>query len=518
MADDSLVVKYLTAKGNPYIHANFKNAGLDSGSIQALFSEQKIQAKYRDGSNLLKSKIRENYGSRVNGKPIIKFLNDLVDDLQETIQTGANASKLHTTGEKLELKKSVFNQETAEQEIITYIKSVSQLGYSKGFDFFQKVDGELVNLNTYLNFLDTAIKDSEVLLNNDKITQFVVNYFLNNQDKALDDKASFGNFNVALNQFLDSAEGQGIAVSNSRLGSSAAKIEKDVARIQGYKTAIEQIQKIYDIKAQKRFLQNGPFVVEKAINRVGGFLFEPMCNDAVNMATNGLMKSISSVLSGEKDAKFIVDEQFKKYRTKQSTKNTEDISFKYDAGEDSVSASIAVDIPGASLKKISLNYKKDYQTAKIKSDNTLGFMFLKAGMTTTTGFSSEYAAVNMLGNYQKKGSGVKKEEMTAMYEYLKAANLVYALSGTLTKGDNAFYFIVNHKVFRINDILNNLAKGSDLFAVEHELKPAQKSLMYLNNINNYSNPDDRSDNLYSAILAAKFNMELKIKTELFRSS
>ena len=148
---------------------------------------------------------------------------------------------------------------------------------------------------------------------------------LNNQDKALDDRASFGNFNVALNQFLDSAEGKGIAVSNSRLGSSAAKIEKDVARIQGYKTAIEQIQKIYDIKAQKRFLQNGPFVVEKAINRVGGFLFEPMCNDAVNMATNGLMKSISSVLSGEKDAKFIVDEQFKKYRTKQSTKNTEDI-------------------------------------------------------------------------------------------------------------------------------------------------------------------------------------------------
>ena len=55
MADDSLVVKYLTAKGNPYIHANFKNAGLDSGSIHALFSEQKIQAKYRDGSNLLSS-------------------------------------------------------------------------------------------------------------------------------------------------------------------------------------------------------------------------------------------------------------------------------------------------------------------------------------------------------------------------------------------------------------------------------------------------------------------------------
>mgnify|MGYP003493539945 CR=1 FL=1 len=515
MADDSLVVKYLTEKGNPYIHANFKNAGLDSGSIHALFSEQKIQAKYRDGSNLLKSKIRENYGSYVNGKPIISFLNNLVDDLQETIQAGANASKLHTTGEKLELKKSVFNKDTAEYEIVNYIKSVSQMSYSKGFDFFQKVDGELVNLDKYLNFLETAIKDSEVLVDDKRITDFVVKYFLDNQDKEKDVRASFGNFNEVLNQFLSSNEGKGITISPSKLGSSAAKIEKDVARIKAYKTAIEQIQKMYGISDQKRFLQNGPFVVEKAVNRLGGFLFEHICNDAVNMATNGAIKSLLSILSGEKDAKFIIEDKDKKYRTKQTTKNTEDISFSYKAGEESVGTSIQVDLPGASLKKISLNYKKTEQSAKIKSDNTLGFMFLKAGMTTSIGFSSEYAAVNMLKKKKKAGSGIKKDDMTSMYDYLKAGNLVYALSGTLTKGDNAFYFIVNHKVFKINDVLNNLAKGSDLFSVEHELKPAQKSLMYLNNISQYKDPDDRSENLYKNILAAKVYLELKIKTSLF---
>ena len=288
-----------------------------------------------------------------------------------------------------------------------------------------------------------------------------------------------------------------------------------MARIKAYKTAIEQIQKMYGISDQKRFLQNGPFVAEKAVYRLGGSLFEPICNDAVNMATNGAIKSLSSILSGEKDAKFIIEDKDKKYRTKQTTKNTEDISFSYKAGEESVGTSIQVDLPGASLKKISLNYKKTEQSAKIKSDNTLGFMFLKAGMTTSIGFSSEYAAVNMLGNYQKAGSGIKKDDMTSMYDYLKAGNLVYALSGTLSKGDNAFYFIVNHKVFKINDVLNNLAKGSDLFSVEHELKPAQKSLMYLNNISQYKDPDDRSENLYKNILAAKVYLELKIKTSLF---
>ena len=506
-------IKQYTESNNPYIHASFKNSGVDK--MYNLFSEEKIRQKYAAGASKLKRSIRKNYGAKVDGKPIIAFLNDLMDDLQETMKQGVNASKVHTTGEKIEVSKSVFNKKTAKKEIQKYMKSVSQMGYSQGADFLERVNGELVNLNQYLNFLDRAIIDSEVLLNSNKISDFVINYFLQSEKLSAEERGSFSRFNSLFNDFLKSNEGKGIIISNGRLVGESTKVAEDVARLQAYKTAIEQIQSQYQEPDQKRFLKNGPFVVEKAVNRVGGFIFEPICNDAVNMSKIGLIESITSTLSGEKNAKIKLTKAMEKYREKSSTKNTEDISFRYHAGKDSVSTSISVDLPGASLKKISLKKGSAYQTAKIKSDNTLGFMFARAGLTTASGFASEYAAVNIIGNYRKAGSGISKANNEAVFEYIKAANLVYALSGTLSKGDSAYYFIVSHKVFKITDILSNLAKGGDLFAVKGELDPKQSNIVALNRMEDYSEADARSDAMYKKMLTAKYNLELKIKSSLF---
>lgn len=521
MATEKEAIKYITSKGNPYIHNSFSNSGVSD--MYGIFSDTHIRAKYAEGASKIRSAITNTYQPPPGSTDILEFLSDLTKDLQETIKNEVKSDKLHTSGEKIELQRSIFNKETAKTEVVKYMKSVSQLNYSGETDFFQIVDGQFKNIQQYLSFLKRAIKDSEVLVNDRAISRFVTGYFLSKKNAEKDIRASFSEFNNALNEFIANNSNRLTAVSTRDLKGSQAKIEKDVARLQGYKTAIEQIQKIYGVEDTKRFLKNGPRVVEKGVNRLGGFLFEPICNDAINMSKHGLLKGLKSEMSGEKDARLTLSPEDQKYRKKKTTKNTEDLSFSYETTDDSVEASVVVrEIPGASLKKITYKPGQPEQIAKIKSDNTLGFMFLKAGMTTTTGFYHEYAAVNMIANYRKAGSKFfDSSPMVSMYNYIKAGNLANALAGTLTKGDMSYFFIINHKVFKIPEILDSLSRGEGLFGVDHKLIPSQQALKDLNKYVDTPDTEDkdsnaRSENVYSAILSAKMNLELKIASNLFR--
>lgn len=520
MATEKEQIKYVTSKGNPYIHNSFTNSGVPS--MFGLFSDAHVRAKYAESANKLKTAIKDTYTPPPGSEDILEFMSNLTKDLQESAKQNITSETLHTSGEKLELQKSIFNKETSEREVVKYMKSVSQMGYSGGAEFFYEVDGQFKNLQEYLSFLKRAIKDSEVLVNDRAIGKFVTAYFLSKKNAEKEIRSSFSEFNSALNEFIDNNSNRLTAISSRDLKGSQRKVERDVARLQGYKTAIEQIQRIYGIDDAKRFLKNGPFVIEKGINRLGGFLFEPLCNDAINMSKDGLIQGLRSELAGEKDAKLILSPEDQKYRKKKTTKNTEDLSFFYETKSDSVTCEVVVhQIPGASLKKITYKPGQAFQSAKIKSDNTLGFMFLKAGMTTSTGFNHEYAAVNMIANYRKaKSDFFDTQPMVDMYNYIKAGNLANALAGTLTKGDLSYFFIINHKVFKIPDILDSLARGEGLFGVEHTLLPSQKQLKDLNKY--LETPDiqkvdseTRSENVYSAILSAKMNLELKIASQLF---
>ena len=447
----SVLGLYTAGKEAPYIHLKW-NA--DERGQVALPNAYDV---YRYQKNKFKNTIQKTFTFTET-----KYNN--VFELLDEISTGLNDSGIlekarqgiHTSGEKVNLF-------TAEGGITS--KSLEQLRYYKtNTDLLTRIDGELKNLQIYIDTLENILDDSQIYFNSQMISD-VVDEILAQQAMAnkIGEKLSTQTMNALITNALDTYQGKFLKHSSSN---KLANYERFAAQLEIYKQTIARLGQGSLHGTDKRLIQNIAYQIGISVSRLGGFLYEPAVAEAINeiqyLADYEILNHLKAVagLSATKASVKASKAKMQSLKTKKVVK-TEDIQFSFVHGDKSIESNLSVQLPGASLKAITYNPKKNFQEVHIQTGTTIGDVITRSNINV----KQKYAIANSLVH-----DGANSKMGKAARDFLAAKNILNALSGTLTQGDASYFLIVNQKAFTVPQILEECAKSSGLISVKVAFK------------------------------------------------
>lgn len=504
-----------TSNGNVYIHLDYQNA--DRDAISSALSASNIKNIYRHNLKSFKSTIKQNF-SVPDVKDIFEFLDTVKSDTQRAMTEADVTKGIHTSGEKLKIKKSVFDKDIESYIVKEVETSIANLGnfQTRGvYDLTKQIDGSLYNLNSYISTIDKILDDIDVHFNDRVIQKFVEQFFLFSEsdiDKTSGFITTSSVFNEALTSFLNNHTGETLAVSQTKTAKNANDFLRYATRLKAFRETLRRYEDKDSLSSKDvRFIQGAAYNIGKLVSQVGGFLLEPIIADAITSAQNGILEMLEAVTAGSKTAEVTgVNKANKKLLKRNKVTNTSDVNLIYKANGDSIEASVNIQLPGASLKAFSPKKGEDYQTLSIQTGTTLKEIFLRINAYNT---EYEYAVANVLSSYGG-GQGVKRTDLQGAYNYITAANTINALVGTMQKTDTSYFFIANNKVFTTKEILEGLVEDSKLFKLGIDLEPGQTTIRK-QNVLSEQGAESRSENLLQVIRGAKAHSTLQIQSQLF---
>lgn len=507
-----MIEKMFTAEGNPYIHLTYANSGVPS--MYGLFSKERTKKVYESQMAKLKTHVQNTY-IPPDGEDIFEYL-DLVKEGLESEFTEKNIMQGIATSAKVATFKNVFSPNAAKQMELS-LSAISQ--YGTNAHLFGKINGKMENLSTYIAEIDKIIKETKIEFDDDKIQEFVENFFLEQGGRP---KGSSKVFNAALTDFLNKNDHTLIARSNIKVQKGSTDFLRYAARLKATMEVLRRLESkngLANSKEGKRFYQGCAYNVSLLVSQVGGFLFEAIVPEVVTMASTGVLASISAIGGGSGKVEVQMTAEEKKKLNTQKVVRKADTLFTYNSNQNGISSSIAIDLPGASLKGFTPNSKKQVKEIKIQSETTFNDIFVRGGIGGTI---EEYAIVNMLSSYRRVNQKfTNKEPMVNMYNYIHSKNILNALVGTLAKDDTAYFFIVNEKVFKSLDIIKSLANQSADMFLTMNMSPSQTAIKDMNKLIQTSaeesvDADSRSNILYAQIKNTKVSTALNMNNKLFK--
>lgn len=443
----SVLGVFTAGKGNPYIHLQW---GVDERA-QATLPD--VYSVYRNQKAKFKNTISRQFNFN-EGK--YKNVFDLMDEIAKGFDSSDILSKayqgIHTSGEKVNLF-------TADGNVVT--RSFEQLRYFKGNDLlFTQIDGELKNLQQYINAIEKILKDSQICFNSQMISE-VVEEILTQQAIAnrLGEKLSTKTMNEVMIDALDKHQGKFL---QAKTDNKLANYERFAAQLEVYKQLISQLGGQISTGSNKNLIQNIAYNIGITISRLGGFLYEPTVAEAIKLAEKGVFKTIEAIAgtSAEKVKVTGPEPRIENLKTKKVVR-TEDIQFSFLSTENAVDANVSVQLPGASIKAITYKPTDKMQEVHIQTGTTLGDVIIRANLT----IKQRYLVANSLihdGANSKSGRNTRA--------FIAAKNILNALSGTLNKSDSSYFLIVNNKAFTVPAILEECSKQNGLINVKASLE------------------------------------------------
>lgn len=447
----SVLGMYSVEKGAPYIHLKW------NADERAQVTIPNAYDVYRYQKNKFKNTIAKTFTFNEN-----KYKN--VFDLLDEISTGLNSSGIlekarqgiHTSGEKINLF-------TSNGGITS--RSLEQLRYYQGNTvLFTQVDGELKNLQIYINTLENILDDSQIYFNSQMISS-VVDEILIQQAAAnkIGQKLSTQTMNELIRTALDTYQGKFLKSSTDN---KLANYERFAAQLAIYKQTIARLGQGSLQGSDKHLIQNIAYQIGISISKLGGFLYEPAVAEAVNeahyLAEHEILNHLKAAAGGSAGKATVKGPKtrIQNLKTKKVVK-TEDVQFSFIHGDKSIESNLSVQLPGASVKAITYNPNKKFQEVHIQTGTTIGDVMARSNINT----KQRYAIANALVH-----DGANSKTGKAARDFLAAKNILNALSGTLTQGDASYFLIVNQKVFTVPQILEECAKSSGLVTVKIALK------------------------------------------------
>lgn len=524
---DIEMIRYSEAKkrngnGDHYIHYNYSNSGVPD--LYERFSQEKTRAVYNNQITKLKRSVKKNYSGVLDEvEDIFKFLDTIKENLSPEIIEKEIMSTVKTSGTKV--KRNIFNPELGQyikEDSNKSIASMSFFAKSSGVGNNQLVEDRLGLLNDYIETVDEILEDVEVHFNDKAIQEFVNNFIVMTGDKP---DTTSSTFRDAYDAFIKSVEGKDMTFSVRKAGEKVDTFVKYAERAKVYLEMMKRLQAKENLtNNEERFVKGLSKYIATLINQIGGFMYETVLKDTVNMANSAVLSSLQAATSGSKKIeitnlpkKTIADLKTKKVVSKS------DLRLTYDFNGSDIESVITLDIPGATVKAFSPSGGLDeFSDVHIQTGTTLKDLLLRSKIYDK---AETYAMFNMLASYRsgKKGLTIPMKEMDLMHKYIAAKNILNSLSGVLTKEDTAYFVVLNEKVFTAPEIIRELGKAnSSLFRMDRmELTPTQTAIAKANNFidrpaaESEEEAEERSNIMLDLLINAHVNTSLMVANRIF---
>lgn len=520
--------KYLTdSKDRLYIHLNPMDDNVYPRA-QAAFAKSKLIGSgglLKRRLSFLEKKIKDNYSSSFskaygNFDDIMQFLDVIKADTQKAIKDSDIDFTLTTTGERQQFRANVFDKnigKTVEKDVTTALANLLSWNTSENkataalSDLFitQKNDKQeeiLTNYSKYLGFVNKLLKETEITFNDVEIQKFVNGWIKKNEGK-IDADIESKIFVEAYDKFIKSGEGKFIVETKQKNLKANSTVKKYATRLKTYTELMKALDKTLGLKEDpgaQRLVQGLAYRTGKTINSLGGYMYEPIIENIIQEAANGILSTLKSVEGGTKDVKIeSIDVQKamqtgKKART--TTKSKPDVRLFTKKNE----VGVEIELPGISIKAFTPKDTETHQKILVRSDATIKEIY---GLSVKNQREKQYLAANVLSQKGVKGMPQGLKGLTT--RYLAAAHSVYALSGTLGKSDTAYFMVLNKKVLTMKDIFNSLIDGTSY--MEGNLKSPGSFQQY--NIK-LPTTDDKSLNSEVAELRSSLILENYLKAKM----
>ena len=487
--------KFMTSIGSPYIHYKWTPEEETQVSIPDTYQIYRQQK-----ANFMKT-IKNNFNTDFKNtkyNDVFELLDELTLGLNSQNILNEASKGIHTSGERLNL----FTADGA-----TVSRSFESLRYYGSNNIlFQEVDGELKNLKIYTDALENILTDSKIIFNTNAISEIAEEIMLQQAiANKTGEKLHSAIMNQIIKQALDKNQGKILALGKS---TQLANFERFAAQLAIYKQVINGLSSSANIGSNKNFIQNIAYQIGITISRLGGFLYEPVVADMVNLAEEGVFSTIEAE-SGKSAGKMEVNipkSRQKRLKT-QKVVTTEDVQFYYKQTETGGEASLKVQLPGASIKAIAYNPSARRQTVHIQTGTTLGEVILRSNIDIKRQYLIANTLIHKAAN-SKMGQDIR--------DYIAARNILNALAGTLNRGDASYFLIVNNKAFTVPQILDECArKGGSINA-----KISLSGIQGIQNKNYFAEgelDDERSNRVWASLRAVNLNTLLMIQNILFTS-
>ena len=472
-----------------YIHYHYTRQAESTdtaGYLAAAFSEAKVQQQYRNSIILLKQQMSAVLKAQTPNNPKIndeEFFN-LLDDFERNVLGPAAqkmASEVATTGmSRADLAEATNSIQGIQQTVSRFTNIIQQITNSS----FSKnplpvLTADMLNGNTSVSAIKQKYR--EAYLNND--TTFKV----------------------------DGSYSRAIASHASQVNTILADLSAIQAIGQGGMNSFSS-----DIKSQT--LKSLLWSIYFRLNIVVGFVSE---DNLAKFIPEYIAKSVhvpkEITITAEGTGK---SEMF--------NVKTEDVSVNLNLKEmlDGKEGQIEVRLPGISVKRTNIK-ANNMAKIHIKTNANLGNLLSRMDAGSLSDFYNAYADYNMAIKIKKPNGKIYSypaelnrsaaPAMQNMYNYFHAAILPYALSGSLTAGDLAYFMVINNQVYNAVEILEKVMNIDDDSLVQSNISTHQTAVKNAHNegFKQDANPDltptegdARSKYIYDVINSLNITMEL----------
>ena len=472
-----------------YIHYHYMNQAQTpdtAGYLAGAFAEAKIQQPYRNSIVLLKQQMSAMMKSQI---PQGNNINDeeffsLLDDFERNVLGPAAqkmASEVETTGMSRADLAAATNSVQGIQQVITKFTHITQ---------------QITNSTFSTNPI--PILTADMIDGNISASAIKQKY----RDAYLNNNTTFK---------VDSSYSRAIASHASQINTILADLSAIQAIGQGGMSSFSS-----DIQSQT--LKSLLWGIYFRLNIVIGFVSED------NLA-KFIPDFIAQSIKLPQDVTITTEGTGK---SEMFNVKTEDVSVNLNLEEmlHHKNGKVEVSLPGISVKRTNVK-ANNMAKIHIKTNANLGNLLSKMDAGSLTDFYNAYADYNMAIKIKKPNGKVYSypaelnrsaaPAMQNMYNYFHASILPYALSGSLTKGDLAYFMVVNNQVYNAVDILEKVMNIDDESLVQSNISTHQTGIKNAHNAGFQQDADPdltptegtaRSDYIYNTINNLNITMEL----------
>jgi len=471
-----------------YHYNNFINNGEASGTLGEVYSKIKIEQQYQNAKTILHERIHVMIQSQMPSGVKIndKELFDLFKDFETNVLTPA-AQRMASKVEMAYLTPVDLAQATQDAE-----------GIQKAITTFTKIARQITNSTFSRNPI--PVLTAEMLNGNVSVDTIKEQY----RNAYLNDGTTFK---------VDGSYSQAIASH-----------QQDVNIILANLSALQSIGEgginSFDPSIRSKTINSLLWSTYKRLNKIIGFVSEEnlaeyipeYIKDSLNLPSG-----ITITTEGTKSSKSFM-------------KKTEDVSISLDLRKmlRGSEGTIQITIPGVSVKRTNSQNQK-MSKINIKTNANLGNLLSLAGMSNSADFYNAYADYNMaisalspsgkVFKYRAQLGRDNAEAMTNMYNYFHASVLPYALGGSLTKGDLAYFIVINNQVLNMGDIIERLINQDGEALIQSNISTKQTGIknyhntLFIQNLGYDLDPEkakNRSNEIQKSINELNITMQLLI--------